>query len=337
MMQRRSGRWGKGMNRLLKLFCGHFSVACVVLATILMTGCLDSGGSAALHATTQHSDQGSLVSIDGVAIQDPDVSRIVTLGGTVTEIVYALGMGSNVVGVDLSSRYPAEVENKPRLSYFRQASVEGILSLDPSIVIAPDGMGPPAVIEQLRAAGVPVLLVEDPQNIEDAESRLRTIGLATGRAAVADSIITSNRATLKSLESSRPAVAPSALFVYARGAGLVNVSGTATAADLVLNLAGAENALDSFDGFKPITAEAVVESAPEVIVIPRKGLESLGGVDGLLKQPGIAQTPAGQHRRIISVDDSVLLGLGPRMADGVRMLTESLNTSGSSKATSPAS
>lgn len=266
----------------------------------------------------------TVTSVDGVSIKNPDISRIITLGGTVTEIVYALGHGHNIVGVDLSSRYPAEVMEKPRLSYFRQASVEGILSLDPSIVIAPEGMGPPAVLEQLRSAGVPILLLPDAQNLEDAEERLRTVGSALGAVAVADSILVNSKTTLKQIGTDAIGSTPRALFVYARGAGLVNVSGSDTAAELVMDLAGATNTLTSFDGFKPITAEAVVEAAPDVIIIPQKGLESIGGIEGLLKQPGIAQTPAGENRRIVSIDDSILLGLGPRMADGVAELTAEL-------------
>jgi iron complex transport system substrate-binding protein len=132
-------------------------------------------------------------------------------------------------------------------------------------------------------------------------------------------------AQLAGADSLRLLRAPRALFVYARGAGLINVSGTGTAAELVMELAGAQNAVTEFKGFKPLTAEAVVTSAPEVVIIPERGLRSLGGKDELFNQPGLAQTPAGRARLVIAVDDALLLGLGPRIGEGVKTLARELH------------
>ena len=126
------------------------------------------------------------------------------------------------------------------------------------------------------------------------------------------------------LAAVEPVAGVRALFVYARGAGVVLVSGTGNAADAVLGLAGAENVVTAFPDFRPLTAEAVADASPDVIVIPERGLESVGGVDGLLRQPGLAQTPAGRARRVVTVDDALLLGFGPRVGEGVRVLAEKL-------------
>ena len=259
-----------------------------------------------------------------MALVQPDITRIVTLGGTVTETVYALGLGDNVIGTDASSLYPADVMEKPRLGYFRQASAEGILSLNPTLVLSLDGLGPPAVAEQLRAAGVPVLLVPEAQTLEDAGARVQTLGRALSREDAAEAVNAQVRKALAEAEALRPTPAPRAMFVYARGVGAVSVSGGGTAADLVMRLAGAENAVTAFEGFRPLTAEAVVEAAPDIIIIPERGLESLGGPEGVFGQPGRAQTPAGREHRVVAVDDAILLGLGPRVGEGIAALAQGL-------------
>ncbi len=251
--------------------------------------------------------------------------RIVTMGGPVTEIVYALGLGDRIVGSDISSLYPAEIQSKPRLGYFRQASAEGIVSVRPTLVIALDGLGPPAVADQMRAAGVPVYLLPEAESVEDAEARVEAIGRLLNVEEAAADLIRKMRKELADATAQRPAPGIRALFVYARGAGVVQVSGSKTAAEAMMTLAGLQNAITEFEGFRPLTAEAVVTAAPEVIVMPARGLESLGGWEGLLKQPGLAQTPAGRNGRIIAVDDAILLGLGPRVGEGVRAMIASIN------------
>ncbi len=254
-----------------------------------------------------------------------DTSRIVTLGGPVTELAYALGLGENVVGTDQSSLFPESIQQKPRLGYWRAVSAEGILSLRPTLVLAMEGLGPPAVQGQLEAAGVPVVIVPEAQTMAAAEARVARVARVLSRADSADAINTRTRAALTRAEALRPAAPPTVLFVYARGAGMVSVFGSGTAAETVIELAGARNAITAFEGLRPLTAEAVAGAAPDVLVIPARSLESLGGVDGLLRQPGLAQTPAGQNRRVIAVDDALLLGLGPRVALGVDALARGLS------------
>ncbi|MEO0558736.1 MAG: ABC transporter substrate-binding protein [Bacteroidota bacterium] len=257
---------------------------------------------------------------------DVDPSQIVSLGGPITETVYALGMGENVIGADQSSLYPEGVLEKPRLNYFRQTSAEGVLSLAPTLVLASDETGPPEVLDQIRSAGTPVLAIPSPETIAEAEARIALIGRVLGREAEADSLSDRMRRQLAEAESLRPEEAPRALFIYARGAGLVQVLGTGTTADLVLRLAGAENAA-GIEGNAPLTAEAVAAAQPDVVVIPARGLESIGGVEGLFAQPGLAQTPAGASQRVVAVDDALLLGLGPRVGEGVIELARGLSAS----------
>jgi iron complex transport system substrate-binding protein len=235
-----------------------------------------------------------------------DTSRIVTLGGSVTEIVYALGAGEQVVGVDASSVYPQAATETPSVGYFRRLPAEGVLSLDPSLILALEGTGPPTVLDQLRSAGVRVELIQDDSSVDAARQKIRTIAGLLGREAQADSLIQTMEADLAEARALREEASssPRVLFIYARGSGTMNVAGTGTSAEAMIELAGAENAITGFEGFKPMTSEAVVSAAPDVLLLLTRGLESLGGIDGLLEQPGIDLTPAGENRRIVAMSAS---------------------------------
>jgi len=268
-----------------------------------------------------------LVPVSPVQGQPADTSRIVTLGGAVTEIVYALGAGEQVVGVDASSVYPEAATEKPSVGYFRRLPAEGVLSLDPSLILALEGTGPPSVLDQLRSAGVRTELIADESSVEGAKEKIRQIAGLIGREARADTLIRQMEADLAEARALREeaTTTPHVLFIYARGAGTMSVAGTGTSAEAMIELAGAENAITGFEGFKPMSAEAVVGAEPDVLLLLTRGLESIGGVDGLLDQPGIKLTPAGENRRIVTMDDLLMLGFGPRLGTAVKELTRKLH------------
>jgi iron complex transport system substrate-binding protein len=267
------------------------------------------------------------VPLGAYAQPDADPSRIVTLGGSVTEIVYALGAGDQVVGVDASSVYPEAATEKPNVGYFRKVPAEGVLSLNPSLVLALEGTGPPTVFEQFRSAGVRTVQVPDPPSVTGAKRKIRKIGDLLGRSARGDSLIAAMERDLDEARALRAEAAskPRVLFVYARGSGTMNVAGRGTSAAAMIELAGGENAITGFEGFKPMSAEAVVEAEPDVILALTRGLESIGGTEGLLEQPGIPLTPAGKQKRIVAMDDLLLLGFGPRLGTAVQRLTKKLH------------
>ncbi|NBB75029.1 MAG: ABC transporter substrate-binding protein [Bacteroidetes bacterium] len=256
-----------------------------------------------------------------------DTSRIVTVGGSVTEIVYALGTGDQVVGVDASSVYPEAATEKPSVGYFRQLPAEGVLSLNPSLVLALEGTGPPTVLDQLRSAGVRTEVITDAPTVASAEQKIRTIAELLGRTAQGDTLVQQMKRDLAEARALRQEAtsAPRVLFIYARGSGSMNVAGRGTTAEAMIELAGARNAITGFEGFKPMTAEAVVSAAPDVLLLLTRGLDSVGGVDGLVDQPGIALTPAGENRRIVAMDDLLMLGFGPRLGTAVKELTVKLH------------
>lgn len=243
--------------------------------------------------------------------------RIVSLNGSTTEILFALGVGDNVVGCDASSTYPKGVsEQLPSVGYQYGLNAEGILSLKPTLVIGREDVKPPQVVEQLRMAGVTVLLLKEPRSFEKAKRRLLTIGKAVGCQKRAEELTEALEADIKKLEtkltSRKGKPKQRALFLYLRGAQTTLVLGMDTAPGAMFDIVEAENAAGSITGNKPMTAEAVIAAQPDVYVLFTTGLESVGGVDGLLKLPGLAHTPAGQNRRVVSMDGQYLSGFGPR-------------------------
>ncbi len=246
------------------------------------------------------------------AVAAAPAERWVTLGGSVTETVFALGGADRLVGADDTSFYPAEAEKLPKVGYYRQISAEGVLSLRPSRVIADHGAGPPAAIEQIRQAGVPIEILPGGESEDGLRARIAVIAKLLAkdpRPLIA--ALDADLARLRALRARDPRRIK-AVFVMARGAGALSVAGSDTTAQAMLEMAGGENAASTFKGYKPLTAEALVVAAPEVIVMTTRGLQSAGGIDGMLAAPGVPVTPAGRARRVVALDDLYLLGFGPR-------------------------
>lgn len=265
------------------------------------------------HATTPCTSDGSL-----------DAPRVATLGGSITEIVYALGQEDLLVGVDASSVYPQAVQELPQFGYFRQVSAEGVLSLAPTLVLAVESAGPPTSLAQIEAAGVEVVRIPDVYSVDGAKNKIRIIAKALDCVATGDALIAAMDQDLERFETVAHATAepPRVLFIYARGGGTLNVSGEGTAADAMIQLAGGQNAIIGYTNYRPLTAEAVVAAAPDIILVLERGLATIGGTSGLMKLPGLALTPAGRNQRIVTIDDTLFLSFGPRLGEAVTLLHE---------------
>jgi iron complex transport system substrate-binding protein len=263
----------------------------------------------------------------GPAVSPADESRIVTIGGTVTEIVFALGMGEHVVAVDSSSVYPAAVAELPVIGYQRRLAAEGVLSMRPTLVLAGKEAGPAAALAQIENAGVRLLLLPGGPDVEGAKQRVRAIASALDRVADGERIVNEIGADLAAAARLVQATTskPRVLFLYARGPGTLAVAGRGTEADAMIELAGATNAAREWEGFRPLSAEGVVAAAPEVLVVLTRGLDSIGGSDGVWRLPGLEQTPAGSARRLVAMDDLYLLGFGPRLGKALFDLTRRLH------------
>ncbi len=250
--------------------------------------------------------------------------RIVTIGSSTTEIVFALGAGDSVVGVDTSSLFPPEATRRTKVGYQRALAAEGLLSLNPTLILGGPESGPPAVIAQLRGAGPRVEIVDVPASVDGAFARVRAIATLLHKdpaplLAKMETELAEAR-TLVARAKSKPRV----LALYARGAGTTQAFGAKTAADSMVVLAGGENVL-SFEGTKALTAESVVAAKPDVVLLPARGLESLGGKDALFALPGLGDTPAAKTKSVVTLDDLLLLGFGPRVGEGVSALARALH------------
>ncbi len=254
--------------------------------------------------------------------------RVVSVGGALTEIVYALGVGGLLVGTDTTSAFPEAARKTPKVGYARALSAEGVLSLGPTLVLAGAEAGPPVVIEQIRAAGVRVVRAEAGHGIDVLIANVRHVAAALARDAEGERLAADVRARFDDVQRriKRSSAAPRVLFVLSHAPNNVQVAGRETAADALMTAAGAANAMRGFNGYRPLTAEAVVAAAPQAIVATRQGVEVLGGTARLLAQPGLGLTPAGREGRVFAGDALWLLGGGPRWPDAVAELARFLGT-----------
>jgi iron complex transport system substrate-binding protein len=255
-----------------------------------------------------------------------DSSRIVSIGGAVTETIYALGLEGRIIGVDTTSLHPPEaLKRAPNVGYMRALSAEGILSLKPSWVIAIDGSGPPAALKLVSDAGVPLTIIHDDPSPDGVAVKIETIGKLLGAEEKAVTLANETRARFALVEHMRPQTAkpPRVLFILSLQNGRPMVGGRGTAADSIIHLAGGANAADAIEGYKPMTDEGVIAAAPDVILKMNNG-KMVGNPDDIFSLPAFAATPAAAKRALIGMDGLYLLGFGPRSPDAVRELMAAL-------------
>ena len=204
---------------------------------------------------------------------------------------------------------------------------EGILALAPTVVIGTTDVGPAAALTQLRSAGVAVRLVHVADSPDGALAKIRDVAAALGVPARGEALAREVAADIADarVSAGRARTKPRVLFIYARGGSTLLVAGRETAADAMIGLANATNAVSAFAGYRPLTAEAVVAAQPDVIVLPERGLESVQGAPGVLRLPGVSLTPAGKMHHVFGIDDELLLGFGPRLGAGIRALARAVH------------
>lgn len=266
---------------------------------------------------------------DGKSVQVTSIDRIVPLDGDITEIVYALGLGQDVAGVDISSTYPPDVAKLPQIGYQRTLTAEPILALKPTLIIGDEMAGPPPVIDQLRGAGVPVVIFKYDATIDGIPTKIRNIAAALGVPNRGAQLIASEQQSVNDAKAlvAKATSKPKVAFLNIRSGGTQQIWGQGFPSHDMIVAAGGVDAADAagIQGSKPITAEALVTAAPDVILITTSTLKDAGGVDGVLQIPGIAQTPAGQNKRVVSMEDQYLLGMGPRTGQAIMDLARLLH------------
>ncbi|PKW28957.1 heme/hemin ABC transporter substrate-binding protein [Flavobacterium lindanitolerans] len=255
-------------------------------------------------------------------VEKTEALKIVSLNGAVTEIIAALGHEKEIVGVDVTSTYPETVKTTAKdLGHVRSITIESIVALKPTVIIGTDKDMSPELAEKIKAAGIQAhILTQDfsPEGTKKLIADVAGIIKNTDFKALTDKIDAD-------LAKTQPiAKAPKVLFIYARGAGTLMVAGKNTPVEKTIALAGGQNAVTEFDDFKPLTPESLIKGNPDVILLFTTGLQSLGGVDGLLKIQGVEKTNAGKNKKIIALDGALISGFGPRVGEGAAALNAEL-------------
>lgn len=261
-----------------------------------------------------------------------DGDRVVSLGGSVTEIAVALGAEGRLVARDTTSNFPASVEALPDVGYIRALSPEGVLALDPDLILAEGDAGPPEAVEVLKSAGIPFHLVPEATTPEGLVDKIHAVaqvlGLGPQGKALADQVaagLAEARAKAAALpETDRKRV----LFVLSLQGGRILAGGEGTEAEGIITLAGGVNAGTGFQGYKQMTDEAVIAAAPDVILMmDREGDLAIADAD-LFGHPAIAQTPAGAAHRVVRMDGMLMLGFGPRTPQAAATLYDAFYPAG---------
>jgi iron complex transport system substrate-binding protein len=253
--------------------------------------------------------------------------RIVSIGGSVTEILYALGVGGEIIATDTTSVYPREALALPKVGYMRTLAAEPIVALTPDLVIAVDHAGPRKILDQIAAAGVPVVIVSDRPTAEGVAAKIAEVAKAVGADARGEGLaagIAKAFARIKAVLAEDQA-RPSVLYILSAVDGAPLAAGQNTAADGMIALAGGRNALTGFEGYKPLSPEAAVTANPDYVVVAEHGLSTLGGIEGVATRPDLGLVPAVKEGRVLVLDANYLLGFGPRAATAAAELAAHLH------------
>lgn len=270
------------------------------------------------------------VSIQNHATASSPDADVLSIGGSVTEIIYALDQQHRLVGRDTTSTWPPEAQELPDVGYMRALSPEGVLSVDPKLIISEDGAGPPEAMDVLKAASVEMVTVPDSYDAEGILEKIRIVGDALDVEDRAAALIAEVDAALQAAQSvamQNGGTNKRVMFVLSTEGGRIMASGTGTAADGVIAMAGGQNAITEFEGYKQVSDEAVAAAAPDVILMMDRGGNHGAATEDLLAMPAISVTPAAEAKAVVRMNGLLLLGFGPRTAEAVRKLSAALRES----------
>ncbi|WP_425403676.1 heme/hemin ABC transporter substrate-binding protein [Hwanghaeella sp.] len=254
-------------------------------------------------------------------------ARIVSVGGSITETIYFLKREALLVGADTTSVYPKAAERLPKVGYMRNLSVEGVLSLDPTMILLEEGAGPPVAVDSLKSVGVRIEEIAEARSIDDVVEKIRHIARLVDAAkegeALANTVAERAQTIGKFVDTTKER--PRVLFLLDVKDGSLMTAGRNTSVEAIVGLSGGKMVFDEFEGFRPITAEAVQHADPDVILLMSHVTDRLGGDDAVAKLPVLAPLRAARDGRIIGINGLLLLGFGPRTPDAVQLLARKLH------------
>ncbi|MCP3974594.1 MAG: ABC transporter substrate-binding protein [bacterium] len=263
----------------------------------------------------------SFTGADGVTTEISDTSRIVALNGDITEILFELGIGDSVAAIDVTTTFPEAALQLPVVGFGQMLAPEGVLAFNPTLIIGDQQVGPPETIQQLRDAGFPVVIIETQATLAGVATKIGQIAEIVGQEEAGVALaerISSDIAEAETLAAS-VAESPKVVYLYVRGPQTLLLFGMGMPTQAMIEGAGAidGSASTGVFGAAPVTPEALIAAAPDVIVLPAAGFAALGGEDALLAIPGIAETPAGQEGAFLVYDEAYFFNLGPRTAQAL--------------------
>ncbi len=253
-------------------------------------------------------------------------ARIVSVGGSVTEVLYDLNLQDRIVAVDSTSLFPPEAQDLPNVGYVRALAAEPIIAMGADLVLAEADAGPPAVLEQIRQAGVAVILVPDAPSPEGVVAKIRAVAEAAGQPGAGETLASTSEQAFAELAERRETLPPGprVLFLLSHS-GIPLAAGRDTSADAIIALAGGVNAAADFSGYKQLSPEMAVTLQPDVLLLTDQGIEAMGGRGRVEADPALALTPAVQQGRVYAYEALLLLGFGPRTPEVAASLMTDLH------------
>ena len=245
-----------------------------------------------------------------------NTEKVVVAGGSLTEIMYFLGLQQKIVALDVTSSYPKEAKKLPSIGYVRALSTEGVLSLDPTLVIGENDMGPENVVEQIKRTNIDLRIIPETHSAEGIKSKVLCLGAIFDlndktKKKVNDELIPLID-DLKEIQKKNKKLKKRILLILSMQGTSPVVAGLGTAGDGFIKMTGASNAITEFEGWKPVSPESLILSNPDYILITSRGMRSFKSIDELVKQPALSLTNAAKNRNVIDINGMAMLGFGPR-------------------------
>ncbi len=269
-----------------------------------------------------------LALLTGSSVSALSAERIISIGGSVTEVLHELNIADKIVAVDTTSQYPASIQSLPDIGYMRALSAEPLIALNPDLILYKQGAGPPEVLAMLRQAKMNMVEVNSTPTIPGVFKKIREIATAVNKDKAGEQLIQKITDQQHELNEYIKDIhhQPNVMFILSFEQGAALVAGKDTAANGIIELAGGRNVADNFYSYKPVSAESMLKLSPDYILTTQRAVNALGSLEKIKKLPGLNLTTAIKEDQIIVMDELLLLGFGPRIATASLMLAEQIHT-----------
>lgn len=295
---------------------------CYLLLLLLTIGCQSEEQTPSTEETT-------------ITTEELVPAKIISLNGTITELLYEMNLGDQLVGIDITSTYPPATTQLSNLGHVSQLNAEAILALQPTAIFIDKKNEQNEVLDQIKAAGIPVHTIDIPYTLNGAVEAMEQLGELLQQEVNTANLrqkIATNQQKIEQLIT-KSGASPKVLFIYARGTQTLMVAGEKTFASAMIKIAGGTPAVQDFESFKPLTPEALLACNPDAILMFDSGLASLANeeeeqsaIEGLLSIKGMDKTPAGKNKNVIIMDGAYLSGFGPRASDAALELAQKIHS-----------